>query len=183
MPSVFCRSGLSPRVRGNHGGLQQPAPHSRSIPACAGEPRRPTPSSLMQSVYPRVCGGTGHPQILRPRACGLSPRVRGNPGEIGIGLAYPGSIPACAGEPSTARTTASPERSIPACAGEPQEMHRSSPRWRVYPRVCGGTPPCWKSLTTCRGLSPRVRGNRRKGRRQYGAARSIPACAGEPSSG
>ena len=50
--------GLSPRVRGN-----QPAPAehyqcARSIPACAGEPRRGPDTIAGREVYPRVCGGT-----------------------------------------------------------------------------------------------------------------------------
>ena len=70
-------------------------------------------------VYPRVCGGTpldaerlGPPQ-------GLSPRVRGNLYvNDGDGLVHR-SIPACAGEPSSAASVRTPAR--------------------VYPRVCGGT--------------------------------------------
>ena len=50
--------------------------------------------------------------------------------------------------------------SIPACAGEPKHIISGVPRYRVYPRVCGGT-------LLCRPLSRFL-------------ARSIPACAGEP---
>ena len=50
--------GLSPRVRGNHRGRQQPGRVLGSIPACAGEPPI-APRPLSESgVYPRVCGGT-----------------------------------------------------------------------------------------------------------------------------
>ena len=50
--------GLSPRVRGNQKipGLIQPG--AGSIPACAGEPARPTGCPRRSKVYPRVCGGT-----------------------------------------------------------------------------------------------------------------------------
>ena len=50
--------GLSPRVRGNPktGGLASTC--SRSIPACAGEPRVPVGLGVVAWVYPRVCGGT-----------------------------------------------------------------------------------------------------------------------------
>ena len=51
-------NGLSPRVRGNR------LPHlfhrqmRRSIPACAGEPSQDLYERIMETVYPRVCGGT-----------------------------------------------------------------------------------------------------------------------------
>ena len=50
--------GLSPRVRGNPALASAPAPSARSIPACAGEPRRRILCSAGMGVYPRVCGGT-----------------------------------------------------------------------------------------------------------------------------
>ena len=51
----------------------------------------------------------------------------------------------------------------------------------VYPRVCGGTVMELLALVALPGLSPRVRGNRRRHRRSVRPAGSIPACAGEPS--
>ena len=94
------------------------------------------------------------------QAHGLSPRVRGN-------------LPA-----RPARADA--PRSIPACAGEP--CRHSPPRTtaRVYPRVCGGTASEFRVMVKDRGLSPRVRGNRRKRQVHFHIQRSIPACAGEP---
>ena len=53
----------------------------------------------------------------------------------------------------------------------------------VYPRVCGGTSASPPSTGSIRGLSPRVRGNRRRCARLGGRVRSIPACAGEPAGG
>ena len=46
--------------------------------------------------------------------------------------------------------------------------------------MCGGTIPARNVLNTVNGLSPRVRGNLRLQQPGFGAARSIPACAGEP---
>ena len=111
--------GLSPRVRGNLYG-KRAAPHiRRSIPACAGEPRRPGRPGRMRSVYPRVCGGTRTVGVDVQKNEGLSPRVRGN------------------------RLTLAPDLptwgSIPACAGEPPSWSAGCNAWRVYPRVCGGT--------------------------------------------
>ena len=50
--------GLSPRVRGNLRRRYLAGRDVRSIPACAGEPAWGCRRPRMQSVYPRVCGGT-----------------------------------------------------------------------------------------------------------------------------
>ena len=92
---------------------------------------------------------------------GLSPRVRGNPSNDGRTSCGPRSIPACAGEPSVA----------PALDGA----------CGVYPRVCGGTRCLNIAMTVSAGLSPRVRGNQMRRHSDLFDARSIPACAGEPS--
>ena len=111
--------GLSPRVRGNHPICSRRQPHGGSIPACAGEPLYPTPSVGKAKVYPRVCGGTAGLVARSWPACGLSPRVRGNPRQR--------------------RRAGNSIRSIPACAGEPlSPSSPGRPDW-VYPRVCGGT--------------------------------------------
>ena len=111
--------GLSPRVRGNRERQDARRGRRRSIPACAGEPRRLRAGIRRSAVYPRVCGGTTRRAGRTTRWGGLSPRVRGNPMLGGNGSGAVGSIPACAGEP------------------------RRRPIWRgrrkVYPRVCGGT--------------------------------------------
>ena len=93
---------------------------------------------------------------------GLSPRVRGNRGQTAPFAAGPGSIP--------------------ACAGEPRGGFRNRGSTRVYPRVCGGTHPAGGFRQLDDGLSPRVRGNLQGGVGVQGGGRSIPACAGEPSS-
>ena len=132
-----------------------------SIPACAGEPRRSGTGSAIPRVYPRVCGGTCSrtwPSTICP---GLSPRVRGNLFAYLAQHDLPGSIPACAGEPTM---------NWPAC-----------PCARVYPRVCGGTLMGMRITALNGGLSPRVRGNLLDFPQTKSPARSIPACAGEPS--
>ena len=55
-------SGLSPRMRGNHGHWQIPLRKPGSIPAHAGEPYSSCDQTWMPGVYPRACGGTsvGH---------------------------------------------------------------------------------------------------------------------------
>ena len=111
--------GLSPRVRGNHECLDGSANPEGSIPACAGEPSKPTGPRALTRVYPRVCGGTITVASSQTMNKGLSPRVRGNRILRLSCFHKPGSIPACAGEPGLER------------AGV--EVIK------VYPRVCGGT--------------------------------------------
>ena len=75
-----CRShpGLSPRVRGNPWRGDSSLATTRSIPACAGEPRSGARPWRGDRVYPRVCGGTLGTSTVEAAVAGLSPRVRGN---------------------------------------------------------------------------------------------------------
>ena len=98
--------GLSPRVRGNRYVETSIRADEGSIPACAGEPPTPRPSHYRSPVYPRVCGGTQTQPAMRVGGDGLSPRVRGNPGDLNQHLAPFGSIPACAGEPRSVSSSA-----------------------------------------------------------------------------
>ena len=109
---------------------------------------------------PRVCGGTDDIIKINMPRVGLSPRVRGNLGARG--------------------PARGPRRSIPACAGEPSTASRAAPLTAVYPRVCGGTRRGRYVRWCDDGLSPRVRGNHRCARRHKEVRGSIPACAGEP---
>ena len=154
--------GLSPRVRGNHNVSRGDHRHTRSIPACAGEPAAQDSQTTPPTVYPRVCGGTTAVRINGVDYGGLSPRVRGNPRCASWKAGASGSIPACAGEPS---------RSSSCCAD-----------CTVYPRVCGGTQGQVRFYRTLAGLSPRVRGNH-----SVAGCRSTPiwvyprVCGGTPS--
>ena len=157
---VYDRPGLSPRVRGNQPRRPPTLLRKGSIPACAGEPPPKVDASSVTTVYPRVCGGTMVQWTKQLSACGLSPRVRGNP------------MPAARYLPGL--------RSIPACAGEPQPVRTTSAQATVYPRVCGGTGKTVWTVRCDSGLSPRVRGNLLKDIPVVRPRRSIPACAGEP---
>ena len=154
-------TGLSPRVRGNRRRMGDGSTPTGSIPACAGEPPSATARSRRAWVYPRVCGGTHGRRARQRRGLGLSPRVRGN-------LQHGGGVWACGG-------------SIPACAGEPIRMMACPSSSRVYPRVCGGTHAGGVRAGIAAGLSPRVRGNRRRDGERLVGGGSIPACAGEPA--
>ena len=153
-------TGLSPRVRGNPRRIVSPRHSAGSIPACAGEPSSDTANVTIQGVYPRVCGGTVDSEIAAEVEPGLSPRVRGNRTRSPTTYAVPGSIPACAGEPS--------------------RNGLLNPCLRVYPRVCGGTWHWRVGYPGNTGLSPRVRGNRDQLLIRESRRGSIPACAGEP---
>ena len=155
--------GLSPRVRGNRILLISLRNLKGSIPACAGEPWCGCDAPRRPRVYPRVCGGTNDALDEEVLPEGLSPRVRGNRKAAG-----------------RRRTSL---RSIPACAGEPSETRGSTSGEPVYPRVCGGTGMAVVVGEVGAGLSPRVRGNPRRGAGASAAPRSIPACAGEPGEG
>ena len=73
--------------------------------------------------------------------------------------------------------------SIPACAGEPTTAPDDAGQRAVYPRVCGGTLWLAVGAFVVVGLSPRVRENRRRCSLSLGGPGSIPACAGEPPPG
>ena len=155
-----CRTGLSPRVRGNPSPEMLRRKRPGSIPACAGEPLAPKAMTRRIWVYPRVCGGTRNDSHVHLPGGGLSPRVRGNPPS-------PPALPFS-------------HRSIPACAGEPWAIRLTRRATGVYPRVCGGTSLRRPQSKPPLGLSPRVRGNQLATLLEFWQRRSIPACAGEP---
>ena len=111
--------GLSPPTRGNR---RRPADWDwarGSIPAHAGEPRRPRIQTRARSVYPRPRGGTRNGGAKPGKWRGLSPPTRGNLGQ-------------CLRPPTATR-------SIPAHAGEPLGLTPLRYPARVYPRPRGGT--------------------------------------------
>ena len=134
---------------------------TRSIPAPAGEPRWDRTSLTYMPVYPRACGGTMAAPARAPIAAGLSPRLRGNLGDVLLRGQELGSIP--------------------APAGEPERLISSLPHYLVYPRACGGTPWPFPPTHYVGGLSPRLRGNPLMYSPLRLIKRSIPAPAGEPS--
>ena len=158
----YRRSGLSPRVRGNHRRLGHHGPDRGSIPACTGEPQGRFSRFGLSEVYPRVYGGTRTAAGRTSYGRGLSPRVRGN---------------------RLYQNTKRPSRrSIPACTGEPGDYGNPCELVVVYPRVYGGTTRDFVDNLPHLGLSPRVRGNPRISPMPSVIRRSIPACTGEPYS-
>ncbi len=157
------QAGLSPRVRGNHTNGPTVASGAGPIPAGAGEPRAGRRFHRMPGAYPRGCGGTKNRMKWRWRRLGLSPRVRGNRRRD--------------------RQAIGDVRPIPAGAGEPHPAAPGPRDSRAYPRGCGGTFTGRRINEKVRGLSPRVRGNRRGSGRQPAGPGPIPAGAGEPGIG
>ena len=98
LPRGLCGGGLSPRVRGKRGRVDEGTKRRRSIPACAGETPAASIFASRLTVYPRVCGGNMRRGNALPAARGLSPRVRGKLPTSSVIVILPGSIPACAGE-------------------------------------------------------------------------------------
>ena len=160
---AYAALGLSPRMRGNRCWRRKSLCVARSIPAYAGEPRFVIVDPAYAEVYPRVCGGTRCQPAASSTSQGLSPRMRGNP--------------------TPAPPAAPRARSIPAYAGEPGQIIGLASRWKVYPRVCGGTAARKSHNISTKGLSPRMRGNLGSEFRMEIMARSIPAYAGEPRAG
>ena len=152
--------GSIPRVRGSRASWVRVGCDTGSIPACAGEPCRPSSEQRPQRVYPRVCGGASALTAPANSIWGLSPRVRGSLHRVIGGAQVAGSIPACAGEPTT---------------NDDQDVLHG-----VYPRVCGGAEGEAVMMSIWKGLSPRVRGSRAYALLGPITTGSIPACAGEP---
>ena len=174
-------TGRSPRVRGSPLRLRQIAQDLRSIPACAGEPIRPSPDQTLDGVDPRVCGGAVSPEAAFGFRRGRSPRVRGSRANTAINADYVRSIPACAGEPLTnpprlGVATVDPR----VCGGANMACLRAASAWGRSPRVRGSL-IATRGTPRTSGRSPRVRGSRKIGRLQVLSVRSIPACAGEPN--
>ena len=162
-PTAAARasSGLSPRMRGNRRIHILDRTKNGSIPADAGEPRLPSRLPPRCWVYPRGCGGTVVRKTSLKSEPGLSPRMRGNPVIKAAHSVIGGSIPADAGEPSSASL--------------------ASALARVYPRGCGGTSRVMADGAGMSGLSPRMRGNQPDRPNGSGRSGSIPADAGEPA--
>ena len=152
--------GPSPRVRGNPSATSLSLICKRTIPAGAGEPRRHRCPSIAAGDHPRGCGGTGGGGGTQGQGHGPSPRVRGNRCRQGQRLRGQGTIPAGAGEPSSAW----PPRRAP----------------RDHPRGCGGTCVEVTMAIEEEGPSPRVRGNPSAAMTASAPRGTIPAGAGEP---
>jgi hypothetical protein len=112
--------------------------------------------------YPRLRGGALNNLLVEYEVEGPSPPARGSPPSARSPLDCTGSIPACAGEPSTRPAATRPRA--------------------VHPRLRGGAQHADVVLEGDDGPSPPARGSRVVAFALAAPDRSIPACAGEPPS-
>ena len=153
--------GLSPRMRGSLSQIADQLGGQGPIPAHAGEPRRRRRPGRPARAYPRACGGARVAKFCTEDAKGLSPRMRGSQSVAPFFFLSDGPIPAHAGEPLPASNCVDGER--------------------AYPRACGGALQFHPINAHDRGLSPRMRGSRARGRALQAGVGPIPAHAGEPT--
>ena len=193
--------GLSPRVRGSHERPTSEELTARSIPTCAGQPRRGQPNGDVGQVYPHVCGAAAVGPGRTSCSARSIPTCAGQPKHRRLRHNYPAVYPhVCGAAPcrdvqclrlgglsprvrGSLHVIVSLHRccgSIPTCAGQPGSHCHSPSSARVYPHVCGAASHRACEALVSYGLSPRVRGSlctATSGSRQ---ARSIPTCAGQP---
>ena len=93
--------GLSPRVRGHRESTTRRPIAGRTIPAGAGTPALCHAVRSHDEDYPRGCGDTTLRGCSIATYAGLSPRVRGHPGQKLAFFAEVRTIPAGAGTPKT----------------------------------------------------------------------------------
>src|SRR5690606_26016934 len=151
--------GRSPRMRGKPSEGELGIGICGSIPAYAGETHNALLHPDQTAVDPRVCGGNRVRITLDLVATGRSPRMRGKR------------------QRAAHRTHI--ERSIPAYAGETTSAGEKTGADRVDPRVCGGNRIRRQPRSRAAGRSPRMRGKQGSNRTAEARSRSIPAYAGE----
>ncbi len=158
-PSTAGRTiGSSPQVRGTAFRLEAGAAHFRFIPAGAGNRYCSAASRAPRAVHPRRCGEQRHCYRVEYCQRGSSPQVRGTEKQHRMEMA--------------------PPRFIPAGAGNRTPRSARHPRPSVHPRRRGEQPDrkCY-GVRSC-GSSPQARGTGKSARNDTGAARFIPAGAG-----
>ena len=151
--------GSSPRVRGKPvEGLQTVLEHGL-IPARAGKTPAHVDMSSPFPAHPRACGENWSQLIEYGDSAGSSPRVRG---KRVLGEGHGGGL-----------------RLIPARAGKTTQRPSPACRSWAHPRACGenGRSRCVPSAG--QGSSPRVRGKRTCGWRDWNPRGLIPARAGK----
>ena len=139
--SDMAGEGRSPHARGRPGHRRCRRSCPGSIPACAGEARRPPSSLFLQQVDPRMRGGGLLTDSSATPLYGRSPHARGR---------------------QTHKTIKRmPIRSIPACAGEATKNNVLHYKHTVDPRMRGGGAIGYGFKHLGRGRSPHARGRQR----------------------
>ena len=155
----WAPTGLSPSGRGNRRTGRRRHCRGGSIPAWAGQPSWPLTPLPIEKVYPRVGGANDYHQPPGNTEWGLSPRGRGKRNLQCGALRRQRSIPAWAGQTSSAP--------LPATYKQ------------VYPRVGGANVSMAVLGKSIGGLSPRGRGKLLALFAWRSRQRSIPAWAGQ----
>ena len=129
-----------------------------------------------------MCGEAPATEGVFLPALGPSPRVRGSLGLVRPGHLLRGSIPACAGKPGQPGDRRGAAGVHPRVCGEAVREEDNAPvvPW-VHPRVCGEATRPGTGTLTVSGPSLRVRGSPGGPDGPASRERSIPACAGKPS--
>ena len=162
-PTVLCRfiRGSSPRMRGKRSAAHRSAGARRIIPAHAGQTPPRMSVTLTPADHPRACGANTNQSQRNKQQHGSSPRMRGKPAPLSLGLWWTGIIPAHAGQ-----TPMLVAGNIPA---------------EDHPRACGANTNPEQITDGAQGSSPRMRGKPLCDKKQVGAVRIIPAHAGQTS--
>ena len=90
--------GSSPRVRGKPWRMSSSSPHSRIIPARAGQTDVRSVAQAVHADHPRACGANEPFHLSVPVVSGSSPRVRGKRLPVVVRAHSPRIIPARAGQ-------------------------------------------------------------------------------------
>ena len=134
---IIYRSGPSPHVRGSPFIVASKCRPHRSIPACAGKPKRSGPPRRRRRVHPRMCGEATLPREPGARCWGPSPHVRGSPQKEASAHLQLGSIPACAGKPPCSRASPTTSGVHPRMCGEAAASKCLATNERGPSRMCG----------------------------------------------
>ena len=169
-----------PRVCGENSGQSRHADTmGGSPPRVRGKPRRPGFGALLRRITPACAGKTPRP-LFAYQLCSDHPRVCGeNNCVTSANLPYAGSPPRVRGKPRNIVPCRLQRRITPACAGKTLQAELSRIYKADHPRVCGENPMIKGTFFVSVGSPPRVRGKRKKERREAAFRRITPACAGK----
>ncbi len=178
-------NGPSPRVRGELRGASQKWWEIPGHPRACGENSRCRHrSQAVERAIPARAGRTSASYRFSARACGPSPRVRGELSAIQLQCnQLTGSSPRVRGERTSDRLRAPSCMGHPRACGENGTVSRSPVAivWAI-PARAGRTISVWISWLCSPGPSPRVRGERgAAGRRHSSTAGPSPRVRGEPT--
>ena len=197
--SATAPVGSSPHARGTLKPMESTEPHTRFIPACAGNAMERLGARASNTVHPRMRGERPLTFSHVSDLSGSSPHARGTPILLNTPILNRRFIPACAGNalinpfqgrgetgssphargtPTFYRLYTVKSRFIPACAGNARTVAVSALPSTVHPRMRGERGGCLSHNHLHTGSSPHARGTRAWASFIIVMGRFIPACAG-----